>query len=108
MTATKSSKAYRAPFFTAPYLLTLSRLPMAALIWLKPLDPVYILSLMALAAASDVLDGWLERQQLARAGQNPDSTPTAGIWLDPLCDKTFALSVVVAVLVTRRPSISVK
>jgi len=95
--------AYREPFFTVPKLLTVSRIPMAALVWLRPFDPVYILSLMALAAATDILDGWIERRMLEREGRSADSTPTAGVWLDPLCDKTFALSVIAAVLVTRRP-----
>ncbi|MCX5787400.1 MAG: hypothetical protein NTX64_02660 [Elusimicrobia bacterium] len=95
--------ARREPFFTASNLLTLSRVPMGALIWLRPFDPVYLLSLMALAAATDVLDGWVERRLLERAGRDPDSASTTGLWLDPLCDKIFALSVIAAVMVTRRP-----
>ena len=101
--AAERAPAHRKPFFTAPNLLTLSRIPMGALIWLRPFDPVYILSLMALAATTDVLDGWVERRLLERAGRDPDRAPTTGLWLDPLCDKIFALSVIAAVLVTRRP-----
>ena len=92
----------REPFLTGPNLLTLSRLPLAGLVWLSPLSPVYVLGLMAAAGATDVADGWLERRLLARQGRSLD-TPTIGIWLDPLCDKIFALSVLAAVAAARRP-----
>jgi phosphatidylglycerophosphate synthase len=82
---------------TVPNLLTLSRIPMAALVWLRPLDPVYVLGLMALAGISDVLDGWLERRREARLGRVGGES--IGAWLDPLCDKIFILSVLLAVSV---------
>ena len=93
------------PFFTVPNLLTLSRVPLAALVWLRPSDPVYIISLMVAAGTTDVLDGWLERRALRRAGRSEDSAPAAGMWLDPVCDKLFAFSVIAAVIVTRRPPV---
>ncbi|HLY76149.1 MAG TPA: CDP-alcohol phosphatidyltransferase family protein [Planctomycetota bacterium] len=90
------AKPHREPFLTLPNLLTLSRLPMAALIWLRPLDPVYVLGIMALAGLSDVLDGWVERRR------HPGRTvETVGAWLDPLCDKLFVLSVLTAIAVSR-------
>lgn len=81
-----------------PNLLTLSRIPMAALIWVSPADPAWLLLLMVLAAVSDFLDGWLAR----RAGMPAEGL---GAWLDPVCDKLFILSVLVAVWVTQRPPV---
>jgi phosphatidylglycerophosphate synthase len=95
----------REPFLSAPNLVSLSRIPMGALVWLRPLDPFYVLGLMALAAASDVLDGWLERHLRARRGDPRGSGHTIGMWLDPLCDKIFILSVLAAVIVARRPAL---
>jgi len=60
--------AKRNPILSAPNLVSFSRIPMGALAWLHPLDPAFILGLMALAAVSDVLDGWLERHLSARRG----------------------------------------
>jgi phosphatidylglycerophosphate synthase len=88
----------RPTFFTAANLLTLSRLPLAALLWLRPTDPAYVLGLMAVAGITDVLDGWVERRRLARLGQ--PGKPTVGVWLDPLCDKIFVLSLVAAIAVS--------
>jgi len=86
----------REPFLTLPNLLTLSRIPLAALIWLRPLDPYFVLGIMALAGLTDVLDGWIERRR------HPGRTvETAGAWLDPLCDKLFILSVLTAIAVAR-------
>lgn len=81
-----------------PNLLTLSRIPLAAMIWIAPWNAGWLLGLMAAAAVSDFLDGWLAR----RAGQSPEGI---GAWLDPLCDKIFVLSVLAAVWVVRAPPI---
>ena len=78
-----------------PTLLTLSRLLMAGGVWFAPSSPALLLALMAAAAVSDMLDGWLARR-LGSAGG-------AGVWLDPLCDKVFVLSALAAVWVARRP-----
>ncbi|MBI3854549.1 MAG: CDP-alcohol phosphatidyltransferase family protein [Planctomycetes bacterium] len=88
----------RASWLTPSNLLTLSRLPMAALVWLRPLDPIHVLGLMALAGLSDILDGWVERRRRLRTG---DASETAGVWLDPLCDKIFIVSVLAAVTTAR-------
>ncbi len=90
-------------FLTVPNLLTLSRIPIAALIWLRPYSPAYVISLMFLAGVTDVLDGWLVRRALKAEGRSADAAPRTGVWLDPICDKTFALSVLALVWVTRRP-----
>ena len=81
---------------TLPNLLTLVRLPLAGMIWLAPQSPAWLLLLMVAAAVSDLLDGWFAR----RAGASQDGV---GAWLDPICDKAFILSVLVAVWVTREP-----
>jgi cardiolipin synthase (CMP-forming) len=88
----------RQSLLTLPNLMTLSRIPMAALVWLRPLDPVYVLGLMALAALSDVLDGWLERRRRERRGEPAVTGESMGTWLDPLCDKVFILSLLVAIV----------
>ena len=87
-------------FFSAPNLLTLSRIPLGAIVWLRPLDPVFVLIVMAIAGTTDVLDGWLERRRRARLGE--PAAPTVGVWLDPLCDKLFILSVLAAIAFNRR------
>jgi len=87
----------RGRLLTLPNLVTLSRIPMAALVWLRPLDPVYVLGLMAVAALSDVLDGWLERRRRERRGEPPVAGESIGTWLDPVCDKVFILSVLTAI-----------
>ena len=81
---------------TLPNLLTLVRIPMGLAIWLAPTNPAWLLGLMVGAAVSDFLDGWFAR----RAGLPGESI---GAWLDPVCDKFFILSVLVAVWVTRQP-----
>jgi phosphatidylglycerophosphate synthase len=99
------TSAARERLLTAPNLVSLSRIPMGALVWLRPLDPAYVLGLMALAAASDVLDGWIERHLRARRGDPDYVEPTIGLWLDPLCDKIFIVSVLAAVLVARKSAL---
>ncbi|MCX5795022.1 MAG: hypothetical protein NTY77_05980 [Elusimicrobia bacterium] len=94
----------RKSLLSAPNLVSLSRIPMGALVWLRPLDPAYVLGLMALAAASDVLDGRLERHSRANQAHPGRLEPSIGVWLDPLCDKIFILSLLAAVMLARRPA----
>jgi phosphatidylglycerophosphate synthase len=82
------------PFLTLPNLLTLSRIPLGALIWLQPEHPAFVLGIMAIGGLTDVLDGWVERRR--HPGR---TTESRGAWLDPLCDKLFILSVLLAVCV---------
>jgi cardiolipin synthase len=84
---------------TLPNLLTLSRLPLAGLAWLRPFDPVFILGLLVVAGITDVLDGWIERRRRERSGEAGAPGESVGTWLDPLCDKVFILSVLTAVTV---------
>lgn len=80
-------------------LLTLARLPMAGLVWVAPGSLGWVLGLMAAAALSDVLDGWVARR--LGGGQ----VGGVGAWLDPVCDKVFVVSVLVAVWVVVRPPV---
>lgn len=81
---------------TAPNLMSLVRLPMAALVWVAPASLAWVGALLALAALSDLLDGWLARR-LGVPGED------LGAWLDPLCDKAFVVSTLVAVWVAFQP-----
>ncbi|HMF43292.1 MAG TPA: CDP-alcohol phosphatidyltransferase family protein [Polyangia bacterium] len=69
-----------------PNLLSLSRLPLGGLFWVTlgptPTHAVLALGVMALAAATDVLDGTIARRRGI-------STSGMGSWLDPICDKLF-------------------
>lgn len=91
------------PIFSLPNLLTLVRLPMALAAWALVQWPWALAALMAAAAASDMLDGWFARRMRER--RRAKGLPTRGLgekggrgaWLDPLCDKTFVVSVLGAV-----------
>lgn len=79
-----------------PNLLSLSRVPLGALAWAAPTNVAWLLSLLALAAVTDLLDGWLAR----RAGESAENF---GALLDPLCDKVFIASIAAAVWVALGP-----
>lgn len=74
-----------------PNLLTLTRIPLAAVPWLFPRDLAALFAAGVAAAVTDQLDGWLARRQ--------GTVSRTGTWLDPLCDKVFVLSAFLAVLV---------
>ncbi len=86
----------REPLLTAANLMSLSRVPMGLVVWLAPASRPLLLGMMALAAVSDVLDGWLARRSPERAARSDG----IGQWLDPACDKAFVLAVLVALAVT--------
>jgi phosphatidylglycerophosphate synthase len=94
--------------WSLPNLLSLARIPLGVAFW-GVLGPTAERSLMAfpvmaLAAVTDVLDGYLARRQAARAG-DPERALAggAGAWLDPICDKLFVGSVLAAIVVRRHP-----
>jgi cardiolipin synthase len=82
---------------TPPNLMSLVRLPLGALVWVAPANVAWVLALMALAAVSDLLDG-----RMARASGVPNDE--LGAWLDPLCDKVFVVSTLVAVWMAHGPA----
>lgn len=80
----------RGAFFTLPNSVSLSRL-FLALIFLLISSPLGRASVIAAAAATDFLDGWL-----ARRGK---SVTTSGALIDPLADRAFVLTAVSAFLI---------
>jgi len=87
-----------ARIFSAPNLLTWIRLPMAALLWLRPTDATWLLSIITAAALSDAVDGRVAK--LLRRGWTSDRAredQAVGAWLDPVCDKAFAVSALCAI-----------
>jgi phosphatidylglycerophosphate synthase len=86
-------------FWTLPNALSLARVPLGGLFWLAlgptPSHVERPFAVLAAAAVTDVLDGWVAR----RRGANPAGT---GSWLDPICDKLFVGSVLSALYVERR------
>ena len=59
--------------------------------------PIAALAVLALAAVSDILDGWLARRRPQRRGW--------GEWLDPVCDKFFIIAVMVGLYMSQHPSL---
>lgn len=86
---------YRARDLTnGPTLLSLLRVPLAAVFPLTLDRPALGLVVLACAALTDVLDGWIARRfDLA--------TPTGAV-VDGLTDKTFVAAVLVSLLATHR------
>jgi len=83
---------------TLPNLLSVSRVPLGGLFWVAlgpgPERVELPFGVLAAAAATDVLDGWLAR----RRGVDPAGV---GSWLDPVCDKLFVAAVLGALYVER-------
>jgi phosphatidylglycerophosphate synthase len=90
-------------FLTLPNALSLSRLPLGGLFWVAlargPQHAELPFGVLAVAAVTDVLDGWVAR----RRGIDPAGM---GSWLDPICDKLFVGSVLAALYVQRRAPLS--
>jgi phosphatidylglycerophosphate synthase len=73
--------------------LTLSRVPLALLLWWSWGDPVQSAVLLVLAAISDAADGMVARWAKRRGSTGPD----IGGWLDPAVDKLFVVVVLAAI-----------
>ncbi|MGK3990708.1 CDP-alcohol phosphatidyltransferase family protein [Sorangium sp. So ce136] len=69
-----------------PNLMSLARLPLAALFPFVATRPALALAVLCCAGLTDVLDGWMAR----RSGQ----VTRMGAIVDPIADKVFALAVV--------------
>lgn len=76
------------------HMLSLSRLLLAALLWVAPDDPLFVLLVVSFAITTDAVDGFLGRRRPEGTGAED-----VGSWLDPLCDKGFALSAAILVVV---------
>lgn len=84
-------------WYYVPDLLTLSRFPMAG-VFLLAEDLRARLALLAAASISDWLDGWLARRR--------GHATAWGALLDPIADKTFVLSALVAFLASGELSLT--
>lgn len=88
---------YRArDLLRVPCLLSLARVPLAAVFPVVVDDPWRAFAVLALSGLSDVLDGWWAR----RFHQTSD----LGAALDGITDKVFVLAVALTLLVTARLS----
>lgn len=97
------TRSSAAALFTAPNLLTLSRPLFGGAVWLVRGQPLAMFGLMAAAGVTDVLDGWLARRRAHRLRLDPVQSP--GVWLDPLCDKVFVVTVLGAIYSDVRPAL---
>jgi cardiolipin synthase len=80
-----------------PGLLSLSRIPLAALFARVSSQPVPAMSVLFFAAVSDVLDGWYARRF-------HQETPMGRV-LDPITDKIFVATVVVSLIASKTLSV---
>jgi phosphatidylglycerophosphate synthase len=78
--------------------LTISRIPLAVAFWLVAPSRPWAIAVLAVAALTDVADGRVARWA-RRTSTRPPSYADAGAWLDPLCDKVFAIMVLAALAV---------
>jgi phosphatidylglycerophosphate synthase len=88
------------------HLLTLSRLPLAALFWFVADRPDAAIAVLAAAGVTDLLDGRLARADRRRRGA-PEDAGGIGGWLDPLCDKAFVIAVLIAIWARHDPPVPV-
>jgi cardiolipin synthase len=79
------------------HLLTVSRVPLALAFWPIAAQPAMATAVLAAAAATDLVDGRVARW--ARAHGATGRVATLGAWLDPVCDKIFAVLVLAAIAV---------
>jgi phosphatidylglycerophosphate synthase len=79
------------------HALTLSRIPLAFAFWFALPDVRFAMIVLTVAAATDLMDGTIARAAAARGHTGPAAR--IGVWLDPLCDKLFAIVVLAALLV---------
>jgi phosphatidylglycerophosphate synthase len=77
------------------HVLTLSRLPLAAALWWCVDDARAFYVVVAVAALTDLVDGYVAR--------HTGGATSLGAWLDPLCDKVFVVSAVAVSIVVARP-----
>jgi phosphatidylglycerophosphate synthase len=92
-------------------LLSLARIPLAALLWVLPYSAAWVLSVIAVAGLTDVLDGWLvrrERRHHWERRRDPAAFAAGasrGEVIDGAADKIFVLSALALLAWTRQPPI---
>jgi CDP-diacylglycerol--glycerol-3-phosphate 3-phosphatidyltransferase/cardiolipin synthase len=82
---------------TVPGILSLLRLPLAVLFVAVLDEPWAALTVLAVAGVSDMVDGWYARKF--------GLISATGAALDPITDKTFAITVAVALVLRDRLSL---
>ena len=90
-------RSYIDEIFSVPGWLSLSRVLLAGIFPFYVDHPAIALSIVAAAAVSDMLDGFVAR----KLGQ----ASATGAALDPITDKIFATSVMISMLVSGRLSV---
>ena len=95
--ARRQQGGYTSPNLNLPDLLSLVRVPLGVAFVPLAGRPIAALAVLALAAVSDMLDGWLARRQPQRISW--------GEWLDPVCDKFFIIAVMVGLYLSQHPSL---
>jgi phosphatidylglycerophosphate synthase len=78
-----------------PDLLSLVRVPLGVAFVPLAGRPIIAITILAVAAVSDVLDGWFARRQPQRISW--------GEWLDPVCDKLFIVAVMTGLYLSLHP-----
>lgn len=83
--------------------MSLSRIPLGAVLWIAPGRPWFLFAVGLVAALTDIFDGTVARH--VPRGRAVVSADAGGIgsWLDPLCDKLFVVQAFVVVVVTYQP-----
>jgi phosphatidylglycerophosphate synthase len=123
--ARRRQRGYTSPKLNLPDLLSLVRLPLGVAFVPLAGSPIAALAVLALAAVSDVFDGWLARRQpqpliwepsegshtLPRwsAASKARRLPTRigwGEWLDPVCDKFFIIAVMAGIYLSQHPPLT--
>jgi CDP-diacylglycerol--glycerol-3-phosphate 3-phosphatidyltransferase len=80
------------------HALTLSRIPLALVLWWTWGHPVWSAAIIALAGITDTADGRVARRAMRRGAGGPD----IGGWLDPAVDKLFVAIVLGVIWVHSR------
>jgi cardiolipin synthase (CMP-forming) len=93
--ARRRQDGYTSHKLNLPDLLSLVRVPLGVAFVPLAGRPIAGLAILALAAVSDMLDGWLARRKPRRA--------VWGEWLDPVCDKFFIIAVMAGIYLSRHP-----
>ena len=89
---------YTSSNLNLPDLLSLVRVPLGVAFVPLAGRPTAALAVLALAAVSDMLDGWLARRRPQQVGW--------GEWLDPLCDKFFIIAVMAGLYLSQHPPLT--
>ncbi|MGE0784962.1 MAG: CDP-alcohol phosphatidyltransferase family protein [Sandaracinaceae bacterium] len=89
--------------------LSLSRVPLALALWIAPSSAAWVLSVIAVAGLTDVLDGWVVRRARREAWAEGDPGAYAahvarGEVIDGFADKIFVGSTVLALWFVARPA----